>query len=65
MKEKNENKLFNDLSKQKEEKESTCHHVLPRLAKEDNVAAKQMNIWKIKVISRENFTHEEPKVSKD
>ena len=58
MKENNENKFFNDLSKQKEEKESTCHHVLLRLAKQANVAAKQRNIWKIKVISGETCTHE-------
>ena len=65
MKENNENKLFNDMSKQKEEKEGTCHHVLLRIAKGANVVAKQRNIWKIKVISGETCAHEELEVSKD
>ena len=53
------------ICQKNEEKESTCHHVLLKLAKEANVASKQSNIWKIKVIYWENCTHEEPKVSKD
>ena len=65
MKENNENNLFNDLSNQKEENESTCHHVLLTLAKESNVATKQRNIWKTNVISGETCTHEESEVSKD
>ena len=57
--------MFNDLSKQKEEKEITCHHVLFRLAKEANVESKQRNIWKIKFIARDTCTHGEPEVSND